>query len=204
MSTIKHTINDAANIWFTSDTHFGHANIIQYTNRPYDTVEEMNNSLIANWNKYIKPDDIVYHLGDFCLGDIDEFLNYVKQLNGNIYILEYAWHHDKRWLSEYYTEALMQSYSQLSKMPQLLDSMVVLELIDCKINNSKYNQKITLCHYPLLEWEAKHYGTWHLYGHIHTQGLYKHTNQSMDVGVDNTEFKPISLKQVIELFKSNN
>jgi len=52
--------------WFTSDTHFGHFNIIEYCNRPFKTVDEMNSKLIRFWNERVKPDDIVYFLGDFC------------------------------------------------------------------------------------------------------------------------------------------
>ena len=56
-------------IWFTSDTHFSHCNIIKYCNRPFKDVDEMNKILIQNWNNVVRPDDIVWHLGDFALGD---------------------------------------------------------------------------------------------------------------------------------------
>lgn len=57
-------------IWFTSDTHFGHANIIKYCNRPYKDTEEMNADLIKRWNSTVGKDDLVWHLGDFSLGGI--------------------------------------------------------------------------------------------------------------------------------------
>jgi calcineurin-like phosphoesterase family protein len=83
----------------TSDTHFGHANIIRYCNRPFRDVEHMNEVLIRNWNQRIKPDDIVYHLGDFCFkntsnaeargeGQNKNFRHYWDQLNGIKFLVE--------------------------------------------------------------------------------------------------------------------
>ena len=54
--------------WFSSDTDFGHANIIHYCDRPYTSFSEMDDALVANWNQVVRPNDIVYHLGDFALG----------------------------------------------------------------------------------------------------------------------------------------
>lgn len=58
------------NTWFTSDTHFGHKNILEYEKeaRPFSSVEEMNEKLIDNWNSVVRASDIVWHLGDFCFG----------------------------------------------------------------------------------------------------------------------------------------
>jgi calcineurin-like phosphoesterase family protein len=52
--------------FLTADLHLGHANIIKYCKRPFKDVAHMNESLIRNWNQRVKPDDVVYHLGDFC------------------------------------------------------------------------------------------------------------------------------------------
>lgn len=72
-------IESMKNIWFTSDTHAGHANIIRYCNRPFASVEEMDAALIERWNSVVKPDDYVYHLGDVYFGSGHEIL---KNLNG--------------------------------------------------------------------------------------------------------------------------
>lgn len=68
--------------WFTSDTHFGHKNIIQYEpeNRPFKTLEEMHEVMIERWNSVVKPNDIVWHLGDFCFGK--SWLPIARKLNG--------------------------------------------------------------------------------------------------------------------------
>lgn len=58
------------NTWFTSDTHFGHTNILEYEKeyRPFSSVEEMNETIIDRWNSVVRDTDIVWHLGDFCFG----------------------------------------------------------------------------------------------------------------------------------------
>jgi calcineurin-like phosphoesterase family protein len=77
-------------IWFTADTHFNHANIIRFSTRPFDNVLEMNETLIDNWNRLVKPIDSVYHLGDFGFGEIGHI---IKRLNGKKYL---TWgSHDK-------------------------------------------------------------------------------------------------------------
>lgn len=79
-------------IFFTSDTHFGHANIIPHCKRPFASVEEMDETLIANWNAVVNPSDTVYHLGDFCWGDRP--MDYVERLNGKIHLI--VGNHDHR------------------------------------------------------------------------------------------------------------
>lgn len=73
-----------SNIFFTSDTHFGHANIIKYCGRPYKTARDMDEGLIKNWNDTVRPDDLVYHLGDFSF----QSDQYVHRLNGKIILVK--------------------------------------------------------------------------------------------------------------------
>ena len=65
---------DGDKVFFTSDTHFGHAGIITFCHRPFQDVAQMNETMIANWNRVVGPEDIVFHLGDFCLGGEFAFL----------------------------------------------------------------------------------------------------------------------------------
>ncbi|MBQ4059987.1 MAG: metallophosphoesterase, partial [Lachnospiraceae bacterium] len=78
---------DGDKVFFTSDTHFYHSNIINFCGRPFKNVEVMNETLIANWNSVVGPDDIVFHLGDFCLGGSAEWTNILNRLNGKIYLI---------------------------------------------------------------------------------------------------------------------
>lgn len=69
-------------IWVISDTHFNHANIIQYCNRPFDNVHHMNETIVENWNKLVKPEDIVYHCGDVYFAKKADSTNILGRLNG--------------------------------------------------------------------------------------------------------------------------
>ena len=77
------------NIWVTSDTHFSHANILNFRDsngfkvRPFDSVDEMNQTMIDNWNSVVKPGDKVYHLGDVFFGPKDDFKSLWPKLNGS-------------------------------------------------------------------------------------------------------------------------
>jgi calcineurin-like phosphoesterase family protein len=69
------------NVFLTSDTHFGHANIIKYCHRPFSSVEEMDETLVERWNAIVRPQDHVYHLGDVAMQP--KALQIVKRLNGH-------------------------------------------------------------------------------------------------------------------------
>ena len=78
---------DGSKVFFTSDTHFYHGNIIRFCNRPFKDVETMNETIISNWNNTVDQDDIVFHLGDFCLGGSAEWTRILDRLNGRIYLI---------------------------------------------------------------------------------------------------------------------
>lgn len=69
-------------IWVTSDTHFGHENIIKYSNRPFHDVTDMDETLIHNWNMLVQPGDKVYHLGDVWMGSGERAYHNLRRLNG--------------------------------------------------------------------------------------------------------------------------
>ena len=84
--------------WFTSDTHFGHTNIIRYSNRPFKDVNHMNEEIIRKWNSVVSPEDTVYHLGDVALGKIDDSLACVGRLNGTKILVDDG-NHDRPFMS---------------------------------------------------------------------------------------------------------
>ena len=182
-------------IWFTADQHFNHENVINYCHRPYRTVEEMDADLIRCWNEVVGQFDVVYHLGDFTLGDVEMARKYFAQLNGTVWMLYNRLHHDKRWL-ENYAECVTRSKSSVL----LRDPLEVLELKD--YGKDGHPLAVSLCHYPLAEWDRKHYGAWHLHGHSHNNHVAD--GLILDVGVDSAavwlkEYRPFSLEEVAEI-----
>lgn len=71
-------------IYFISDTHFHHSNIIKYCNKPFKDINEMNKTIINNWNSIVKKDDTIYHLEDFCLASDDYPKNYTENRHINL------------------------------------------------------------------------------------------------------------------------
>ena len=76
------------NQWFTADTHFGDKKIIHLAHRPFKNVDTMDRILIQNWNARVKPEDIVYHIGDFCYRGVSKYSKYLEKLNGTIIVIK--------------------------------------------------------------------------------------------------------------------
>lgn len=175
---------NAEHTFFTSDTHFNHANIIKFCNRPFKDVEQMNDVMIANWNSVIGKDDTVFHLGDFCLGGAAEWTKILDRLNGKIYLI--MGNHDLKNIRQGF----------ISRFEHVAMQMRI-EIV---------KKRIYLCHYPFLCFEGSYKDdVWQLFGHVHTRrsnsGIdagrlqYLYPTQ-YDVGVDNNNFTPVSFGQV--------
>lgn len=165
-------------LFFTSDTHFCHQNIITYCNRPYGDVEEMNDALIKNWNSVVPKDSFVFHLGDFAFAD-HKVINQIKdQLNGNIYLIQ--GNHDRL------KDVLKSSFVTVCDLAEIT-------VADDEVTDEY--QKLILCHYPLVTWHGSHKGWWHLYGHVHG-GYVSPIANTIDVGVDVRNYTPMSYQDV--------
>ncbi|MFQ9171847.1 MAG: metallophosphoesterase [Parabacteroides distasonis] len=176
---------DGDKVFFTSDTHFHHTNIIEFCKRPFMDIEDMNETLIANWNKVVGTNDIVFHLGDFCLGDSAKWNRLLDRLNGEVYLI----------LGNHDLKNFRKSYAKRFKS------------VAMQMNIEVDNQKICLNHYPFLCYDGSYDGVWQLFGHVHTNR--NHTGNDTarlkmlfptqyDVGVDNNDFTPVSFAQVKE------
>ena len=164
--------------WFTSDHHFGHANIIKYCNRPFSSAEEMDEEMIRRWNEKVDALDLVYYIGDFSLRGGVYRNSIVNRLNGDITFIPGS--HDPSPYDEPNWRA---------KEPMIA--------IHTKIQEKNL---IVLCHYALRSWNRSHYGSWHLFGHHH--GRLEPYGLSFDVGVDTNNFYLYSLEDVAEKMKT--
>jgi len=170
--------------WFTSDTHYYHANILKYCDRPYENVWKMNEELIHNYNDVVGDNDEVYHLGDFGFAQPGKLLEIVKRLKGKKYLL--LGNHDKQIRKnlkefKYYFEDISE-YMEITQQ-------------DSTIKEKK--QKIIMCHYPILSWNKAHYGSWMLHGHCHSNIDHLNTDvRRHDVGVDGNDYRPISYDEL--------
>lgn len=165
--------------WFTSDTHFGHANIIGYCKRPFANVHKMDWAIINNWNNRVGEKDVVWHLGDFCLGGLEEATAYRNYLNGTI---NFVWgNHDR-------TAVRAAGNNHFAKNPLWQASGPFFEI-------NLDGHRITLCHYAMRVWNQCHRGAIQLFGHSHNN--MPCNSQSLDVGVDSWDYTPISLEQIL-------
>ena len=159
--------------WFTADFHFGHKNIIRYCNRPFQSVEEMDQTILERLNASVKANDTLYFLGDFCIGSKAQVLEHRRQIRCKR-IFALPGNHDKE------ARKLAEEFCWLNNLAEI----------------SIHGQPIVLCHYAMRVWNRSHHGTWHLYGHSHGNLPEAQTSLSMDVGVDTHDFRPWNFDEI--------
>ncbi len=151
------------NTFFTSDLHLGHPKVIQYSERPFKDVKEMDEALINNWNSVVSNVDKIFVLGDFSFHKAQENEKILKRLKGQKFLIK--GNHDHKNLIP-------------SKGFQWVSPLETVKVGD---------DIVVLCHFPILSWDRMHYGSWMLHGHCHG-GLRLPRElinaKIMDVGVD--------------------
>ncbi|NMC04436.1 MAG: metallophosphoesterase [Candidatus Lokiarchaeota archaeon] len=165
-------------IWFTADFHLGHANIIKYCKRPFATVDEMDKKILDNLAKLVHDGDTLYFLGDLSFKKERAF--YFLKLLGNAKLVFIPGNHD--------SPEVLQVFADMGLLGRPLE--------DISIDG----HSITLCHYAMRVWNASHYNSWQLYGHSHAR--LSPAGKQHDVGVDNNDFKPISMDQLIAIMRA--
>ena len=169
-------------IWFKSDLHLGHRAVINFQDRPFGTVEEMNEALIKNWNFLVAKNDTVYILGDIshrC--PVEEVNAMISKLKGKKILIR--GNHDKEY-----------------------DASLFEGIYDYYDLRGVASVSISLMHYPMLEWNRSRHGSLHLHGHQHNSSSYNEEMREQgirryDVGVDANQYCPVSLNSILEFFQ---
>ena len=170
-------------IYYTADHHFGHTNIIKHTSRPFQTVEEMDAVLLANWNDVVKPQDTVYILGDLFFRNTVSAEDYLRRLNGKKHLI--IGNHDKDWMKK----------TDLLKYFKSVEHMSIF-------NDGAH--RITLCHYPMMTWGGIAKGSYMIHGHIHNNtdaeyfSLIKKMPNILNAGVDINSFCPVNFNDLLK------
>lgn len=193
------------NIWFTSDTHYGHKNIVlgetNWRNsegkipveqvRNFPTTEEMNELMVENINKHVLPSDWLIHLGDWSFGGYDKIKEFRDQINCNniVLILGNHDHHIQR-----DTVGFRKLFSHIANYEEMRISR----------EKSQGSQNIILCHYPIVSWNMMHHGSFMLHGHQHLKGDSRFgIGKRMDVGLcGSEEFRPYHLEEIVDILKN--
>lgn len=187
--------------YFTSDTHFNHENVIRFYNRPFSSVEEMNEGLISNWNKIVKEDDVVFHLGDFAFAPRQEIPDIVDRLNGHVHLI--------RGNHDYKSSIKKADFASVEKdMFVNVNGTFIYMIHDPFSIRKKKNEElivptqteIILCGHLHSQWKIKKKGE--------SLGRYIARNRdekggivplvTVNVGVDVWDMKPVTLNEIME------
>jgi calcineurin-like phosphoesterase family protein len=195
---MKLTLNKGQKLWFTSDTHYNHANICSATTRWEDPVtcreftslEQMNSYLICNINEVVEQDDILFHLGDWSFGGFEQIQKFRDSIFcKNIHLI--TGNHDHH--IENNKEGCQSLFSSVNKYLNL----------EVKWNVGTHfagEQRFALMHFPIASWDNMARGAIHLHGHVHLPADKRiGKGKMMDVGVDGNNLYPIEMREVLRL-----
>lgn len=178
--------------FYTADLHLCHENILKFEpdNRPFGSIDEMNEALIQKWNAKVKPGDDVYILGDFCFDPKGKkATELLKRLNGQKYLIK--GNHDAFLKSKDFDESQLVWFKDYAEVKDTLNGEDV---------------RVVLFHYPIAVWNAKHHHSYHLFGHIHsnkTSGnahplAFDLGDHAFNVGVDVRDLEPKTLQELVD------
>lgn len=178
-------------IWFISDLHMNNTNVINYENRPFADPEEMNEALIANWNDVVAPEDDVFVLGDFIMGQADTIHTLLPRFNGKIHLI--IGNHD--------TPAKQAIYSEY---PDKIVEMKEVAYIRYK------GLFFVLCHFPLTNEaflkmvQQDNSEVVVVHGHVHSKAPFFNVEQhTFNVSCEATEYVPVSIQRLFEIVRDD-
>lgn len=194
-------------VFFTSDTHFGHENIIRYCDRPFKDTDEMDEAIIARWNETVSPEDTVYHLGDIALGQIAKSLPKVARLNG--YKIAVLGNHDRPFMRM----GKPDEYDWFRRYEEVFQKVVHWE--GTLVNIGPDLDTVKVSHFPYngdhtpedrhADMRPHDIGTPLIHGHTHTKDVLTYSSQGtpqIHVGQDAHEFYPVSEDRILEILST--
>ena len=175
-------------IYFSSDWHLGHANIIKYDKRPFKDVQEMDHTIMNNVIGQLKKGDTLYYLGDFAMtrsqNDMEGYMKSLAYSEAELFFIK--GNHDKRGMLKLY-----------QKYGTYLGEQKKIKIPDP--DGHEGIQEIVLNHYAMRVWDKSHRGTWHLYGHSHHTLPDLPNSKSFDVGINGHGYKLLSFEDVAKI-----
>lgn len=167
--------------FYISDMHLGHKNCIKYDNRPFENIDQMNKVLVENWNNKVSENDDIWIIGDFCYRSEKDPSYFLKQLKGHKHLI--VGNHDKVTVE---SKSAYKYLESIEKLQHLKDG----------------NHQVILCHFPLAEWAGKHYGSYHIHGHIHartgeTYEFMNRTERSLNAGCMLNGYEPVTFEELL-------
>ena len=193
---VKIDVGGGNDVFFISDFHLFHKNVIKFDNRPFKDkngepdVRAMHRTIIDNWNSVVKDEDVVFYLGDLCFGRPEWANEVIFALRGKIHFV--MGNHDE--------------YKEIKKYNRFEG---IYDLVDLNILNSPIDKNLhfILMHYPIFSWNRQHHGTYHVHGHCHGNLHHGETKdyyvgrKVIDVGCNIIDYTPISYKDVVKKLK---
>lgn len=168
-------------VWLISDNHFNHQKIIEYCNRPFKTVEQMNEEMIKKWNSVVKKDDKIYHLGDFGFGSKEQIANVVSKLNGRIFLV--LGNHDNHTPQWYRDAGIKEVYDH----PIIIKDFIVLS----------HAPQPFICdsRTPYVNF----------FGHVHDSKMFEtYGPRHFCACVERHDYKPVNIEEIIKHFQGEN
>lgn len=165
-------------VWLISDNHFNHQKIIEYCNRPFKTVEQMNEEMIKKWNSVVKEDDKIYHLGDFGFGSKEQIANVISKLNGRIFLI--LGNHDNHTPQWYRDAGIKEVYDR----PIIIKDFIVLS----------HAPQPFICdsRTPYVNF----------FGHVHDSKMFEtYGPRHFCACVERHNYKPVNIEEVIKYFQ---
>jgi calcineurin-like phosphoesterase family protein len=187
---MKITLKNSQRLWFTSDTHYSHVNICRGISkwepnrgqRDFETLEEMNDTLVNGINTLVDKNDILIHLGDFSFGGREKVDEFRGRLNCDTLYLVVG-NHDHHIKKDKELQALF---------------IRTTPLMDLSVNGKSF----VLCHFPLCTWAGVGSGVINLHGHTHKKPERRFgKGLQLDIGVDGNEMTPYEVNEIISLMK---